>query len=279
MNQILRTIGKFWFPALCIIVALVLLISGFTGDQATRQNNLALFGTLAILLIGIVSVFFLLDMLKKSVVWGLTGVFIVGSVYFAYNNVKTIDSELKLTAKRNLVKAQMIQRLKDVRTAELAYLEMNGVYTKNWSELKNFIKSGKMMTVKDIGELPDSILNESQAIELGLYQSRPAGMTDQQIKDAGLLVKDTIYENALKVLFENEKAMAKRKYPLNLDQFDIAPGTNNERLILNAGSIDVSGGAKRPVFVCEDPKPFDKSVEALKVGSMTEAITNGNWKE
>ena len=278
MNQILKTIGKFWFPALCIVVALVLLIKGFTGDQATRQNDLALFGTLAILVIGIVSVFFLLDILKKPVILALTAFFIVGSVYFAYSNVKTIDSELKLTAKRSMVKAQMIQRLKDVRTAELAYLDVNGVYTKNWTELKNFVKRGKIMTIKTIGSPPDTISN-TQAIELGLYQSRPAGMTDKQIKDAGLLVKDTIYENALKVLFENEKAMSKRKYPLNLDQFEIAPGTNNERLILNVGSIDVSGGAKRPVFVCQDPKPFDKSAEALKVGSMTEAITNGNWKE
>ena len=45
---------------------------------------------------------------------------------------------------------------------------------------------------------------------------------------------------------------------------------------MNAGFIDVSG-LQKPVFEAVDSEPFAEP--ALKVGSMTEANTNGNWKE
>ncbi len=75
----------------------------------------------------IFSIFFLLDMLKKPAVLILTAVFAIGAIFFGYNNYKTIDQELKYTKEKALVKSQMIQRLKDVRTAELGYLEVNSL--------------------------------------------------------------------------------------------------------------------------------------------------------
>ena len=272
----MRGVGKFWFPAICIIISIVLLVKGFFGDPSMRQSDLALYGTIAILIFGIVSLFFLLDLVKKPVVWVLSIFFLLGAAFFGYSNFQTINEELVLTKKKNLIKAKMIQRLKDVRTAEIAFQETNGVFTKNWVSLKSFVRSGKIATVKNIGAIPDT-LTASQCEELGLFVSRPAGMSDAQIIKAGLIVRDTIYENALQVLFENEKSMSKRKFPLDLDHFDIAPGTTDTQLKLEAGQIEVSGGVKRNVFACYDPEPF--SGTPLKVGSMTEAMTNGNWKE
>ncbi len=45
---------------------------------------------------------------------------------------------------------------------------------------------------------------------------------------------------------------------------------------MDSDSIEVSGGIVRPVFEVYDPKPF---AEQYKVGSLTEATTNGNWNE
>jgi len=278
MNQVLDKIGKFWFPAICIIVGCGLLYSGFMQGDDVRQSNLALAGTLAIILIGVLSALFLLDILPKTVVMILTVLFAGGAIFFATKNVETVSDELAYITKKNEIKAMMIQRMKDVRTAEVAYLEANGHYTSNWNTLKDFVKNGKISTVKRIGEIPDSIdggLNE--ALALGLIQSRPAGMTDEQIKSKGIIVLDTIFESAQKVLFESEKSMAKRKFPLDLDNLQIAPGTKDVVLKLQADSISVSGGIMRPVFVCEDTKPFTK--DTMRVGSLSEAITNGNWKE
>jgi len=278
MNQILNTIGKFWFPALCIIAGTFLLVTGFFSGEDVRQSDLALAGTLAILFIGILSALFLLDILPRVAVLVLAVVFSGGAIFFAVKNVETVDKELKYITKKNLIKSQMIQRMKDVRTAELAYLDVHGTYTSSWDELKNFVKNGKISTVKRIGSLPDSINGGiSEAMALGLVQSRPPGMTDEQIKSKGIIVLDTIYESAQKVLFESAKSMAKRKHPLNIDQFQIAPGTEDVVLRLQADSISVSGGVMRPVFLCEDTKPFTK--DTMRVGSLSEAITNGNWKE
>ena len=278
MNQQLKFIGKFWFPALCILVGILLLYLGFGQGDDMKQSNLALAGTLSILFIGILSALFLLDILPKTVVMVLALLFTGGAVFFGMKNVETVDNELKYIAKKNLIKSQMIQRMKDVRTAELAYLDVHGVYTGNWNELKDFVKNGKISTVKQIGEIPDSIDGGiDEALAMGIVQTRPAGMSDKQIKDSGILVLDTIYENAQKVLFESPKALKKRKHPLDLDKLDIAPGTDDVVLILKADSISVSGGVMRPVFLCEDAKPFAE--DTLKVGSLNQAITNGNWKE
>lgn len=280
MEDIVKRIGKFWFPALCIIAGFALLKMGWTNeDERLRQNAMALAGTVAIIVIGIFSLLYILDIIKRPIGVVLSILFAIGAVYFGYQNYNTIDSELKYVKAKELDYKMTVQKLKDIRTAQIAFKDQTGRFTKDWGELKQFIMGGKIPTIKKFGSLPDSVTTEAQALELGLIQSRPAGMSDEEIIAQGLLVRDTVYENAKAVLFENEKAMSKRLFPLDIEKLQYTPGDGNVEFLLNAGFVDVSGGIKKPVFLVEDPEPFHKDDEALKVGSMTEVKTNGNWKE
>ena len=60
----------------------------------------------------------------------------VGLSYFLYSRIKfAIDEEKRIVAHEQIV----INKLSMIRTAELAYLAVNGEYTSNWDSLANFI--------------------------------------------------------------------------------------------------------------------------------------------
>ena len=56
---------------------------------------------------------------------------------------------------------EIIARLIDIRTAQLAFRDQNaGQYTDNFDELINFVKNGQMPFVKKVGELSDKQLED-----------------------------------------------------------------------------------------------------------------------
>ena len=132
-----------------------------------------------------------------------------------------------------------------------------------------------MAIVNATGEIPDSLINgeqisESLAIELGL------------------ITRDTTYILAKESVFDAAYLNSRQqRFPLNIDMLKNVPHTNLEYNI-EAGQIEkgnvivqvfeISTNYKT-VFTGLDAKNKSYELDALlKVGSMTEASLNGNWK-
>lgn len=145
---------------------------------------------------------------------------------------------------------EVIQKLKEIRTAQMAYKEVKGSFAKNFDDLLYVIKNEKLMLVKVVGN-PDD--------------------TTQVIR------RDTLYVPVRDSLF----APAYR-----VDSLPYIPFGNGEKFSIDAGEIE-RGKVRVQVFEVRasneiilnglDEKYYDKK-KGLQVGSMTEPIYTGNFE-
>jgi hypothetical protein len=198
---------------------------------------------------------------------------IVALGYFIY---QSIDEPIKFERNKKKRYNATIQRLKDIRTAELAYLAVNGQFTADWDSLINFVKHDSIPMVKAIGSVPDS-LTEAEAIKLGIVS------------------RDTSYIGTLDSLYADG---------YQIDSLPYVPYTNGEKFVLGAKILEVgskvnSTTLKVPVFEAKvlnrvllkglneqlrinlDDELFkmDK-YPGLKVGSLETNVNHaGNWEK
>lgn len=251
MDNIKQSFGKFLFPGVLSIVGLILLIVGISGDQ----SSLFIFAGFGVLVVGIVSLLYSLGKVSKTIHLTVTLVMVIGSIFLAYSDYSTVKKDIDFVVNKKAVYAKVIQNLKDIRDVQVAHKKLNGTYIATFDSLHRFLDEGQLPIIKAIGSVPDT-LSEEEAIEMGIVR------------------RDTLYEPVLNSLFLNNKAKADRKFPFVKDSLEFAPGSG-VKFYMNAGFIN-QGGVKTPVFEAKDLKPFDVT-DTLKVGSMTETSTTGNW--
>ena len=73
----------------------------------------------------------------------LTIVFGVVSLGLAYFLYYSINSSIEATQKIERHEARIIEQLKMIREAELAYQAVNGQYTSDWNKLISFVDTGR----------------------------------------------------------------------------------------------------------------------------------------
>lgn len=192
--------------------------------------------------------------------------------YFIFNN---INNQIKFNKQAKERIAENVQKLKDLRQLQIKYKQAKGEFADNFEKLNYFLQYEQMAIVNATGEIPDSLINgeqisESLAIELGL------------------ITRDTTYILAKESVFDMAYLNSRQqRFPLNIDMLKNVPHTNLEYNI-EAGQIEkgnvivqvfeISTNYKT-VFTGLDAKNKSYELDALlKVGSMTEASLNGNWK-
>ena len=75
--------------------------------------------------------------------------------YFTYESVM---EPIRFKKEKKYRYSQVIQRLKDIRKAELAYKEVNQEFTGSFDTLISFVKNDSMPIVRAIGRIPDELL-------------------------------------------------------------------------------------------------------------------------
>ena len=79
---------------------------------------------------------------------------IIALVYLIYSSIMKPVNFNKQKERREAV---AIQRLKDIRTLQVAYKSVNGKFVSTIDSLKNFYENGKMAVVMQIGSADDSV--------------------------------------------------------------------------------------------------------------------------
>ena len=251
MDDIKQSFGKFLFPGVLTITGLVLIIIGAAGDQ----SGLFLFASIGVLVVGIVSLLYVLGKVSKTIHLAVTALMILGSIFMSYSDYAVVKKDIDFVTTKKVVYAKVIQRLKDIRTVQVAHKKLNGSYIATFDSLSTFLNNGTVPIITAIGSVPDT-LTEEEAVAMGIVR------------------RDTIYEPVLKNLFLNDKAQEDRKFPFVLDSMKYAPVSGVE-FGMNASFINRSG-IKTPVFEAKDLAPYDVT-DTLKVGSLVEPSVNGNW--
>ena len=194
------------------------------------------------------------------------------SIFFASQIYSSINGPIKFNQVKNDRYTKVIDRLKDIRSAQIAHKDVNGFYANNFDSLVSFIDNG-IFTV--IEKRDSSYLEYNRTYRIDMLK-------EVEIVDTlGFVsVKDSLFGNN-----ESYKMMA--KVPIN--------GTDSE-FSIKADIID-KNGYQVPVFevkVKKDIVLFDQNKDLLDqenkvvsvdgvngpeiiLGSMTDVSTSGNW--
>ena len=198
----------------------------------------------------------------------LLAVVVVALAIVVYRQITIPLQFQKEVATRSAV---VIDRIKDIRTAERAYKQKNDIYTSDFDSLINFVLNDSLTYLRAFGSADDSV-----AVAQGLVKT-------EEFKVA---VIDTIFG-------------AKKMTPEMVKEMRYIPFTDKQEYYLEAGALDTESGVTVQVFECRAPfKAFlsDLSTQELinliderentykdypgiKVGSMTSATNDaGNWE-
>lgn len=182
-------------------------------------------------------------------------------VYLLYESVmRPVRFNKEVTKRSDAV----IQNLKDIRSAQLIYKNINANYTGSFDTLVNFLKEGEIAVVKMVPDPEDTTFTRT--------------------------IRDTLgYIPVIDSLFGNRKNF-------DVNQLRYIPFTENELFKMDAGIIE-KGGVDVNVFevkvhyetflnglneqmvinLVASREQIEK-YPGLKVGSMEEASTDGNWE-
>jgi len=174
-------------------------------------------------------------------------VYLLKPVYF--NREKAFRSE------------KVIQRLKDVREAQILYKTVYNSYAGDFETLLNFLKNDSIPVVEAYGDVPDS-LTEEQALKMGI-------ITRQK-----------------KYLPARDEIVKKIVNPI--DSIPYIPFAQGEMFSLQSDSIFISP-SNFPVFeATAQNKQYLKGMnykdrglksnDVIKVGSLKTLSLDGNWE-
>jgi hypothetical protein len=242
---------KYVFPVIVTGLGLFMVING----KMTEQNGAYIIGSFSILLAGLISFVAALVQLSKTLRMAISIGMTLLIAYLTYADYMSIKVPIEFQAKKEKRYAHVIQRLKDIRTAQLAYKAKYQKYANNVDSLVFFVKTDSLPFVKAIGEVPDT-------------------MSLEDALKAGIVMRDTNYVLVMDTLFNDLKD--ERAHLFHADSFTVVPFTSGVRFKMEAGMVERSG-IKVPVFMAMDAKPFDPR-DPMQVGSMTDPKTNGNWE-
>lgn len=228
--------------------------------SSSGQNQVFLIAGISILIAGAITLLNALGKISNKIAMGIAAVLLLLSGYLSYANYHSIDEPIQFMRKKQMIYAEVIQSLKDLRQAELTYKKENKVFCGSMDTLINFLQNDSVHMVKMYGNVPDT-LTEAEALEQGIIR------------------RDTTLHPAMEITF-NEEYLKTRdpKHPLNVETLRYVPHSNNIEFSIQAGEITRLSGAKVQVFEIIDAAPFDET-DVMKVGSMIDPSTSGNWKE
>ena len=193
--------------------------------------------------------------------------------YFVYNSV---DSEVVFNEQAKERISENVQKLKDLRTLQIAFKKEKNVFANDFPTLLGFLMNDSLQIIKSEGETPDSMINGKQ-------------LTDIRALELGLIKRDTFYVSAKNSIFDETYLNTRdENFTLDINTISKIPFTdldyNIEASEIEKGKVAVQvfeiSASYRNVLIGLDAENKKYALDnLLKVGSMTEASLNGNWGE
>ncbi|MEA3477364.1 MAG: hypothetical protein U9R60_04235 [Bacteroidota bacterium] len=198
----------------------------------------------------------------KSLIFKISlGILIIVLAYFVY---ESIMQPLRFNKKKEIRDTEVIQRLKDIRATQLVYKRVYNVYAADLDTLIDFLKNGEIAVVNIIADPEDTTFTRTISDTIGyinvgdsLFKYRSASLIDslKYIPFSGgqffTLDASKVKKGGLQVAVFEASAMFKT-YLSGLDNQSVV------NLIKSKEDMDHFPG--------------------LKVGSMLEPSTDGNWE-
>jgi hypothetical protein len=202
----------------------------------------------------------------------ITYVLYLLSIILVFQIYNSIDAPIEFNKVKNERYQKVIERLKDIRNAQVAFKSVNGIYSDNFDSLVNFIETGQFTIIE---KRDSSYMQYDRVYRIDMLRE--------------VIVVDTLgFVSVKDSLFKNDNRYKDLALvPIN--------GTD-EKFSIKADIID-KNGYNVPVFevkVSKDIILFDQNKDllmqeketvsvdgvngpALVLGSLEDVSTNGNW--
>ena len=233
-----------------------------------------------------------MNKIVKIIVELLLAVVAVGCVYGIYRSIMKPVNFKKEQARRQEV---AVQRLKDIRTLEVAFKGVNSRYTADIDSLINFYNTGKMDIVMQVGSKDDSLAWENTERVKKAFKKLSKDELNQKFME--------LYRQGEKLVFSISTPIAVKDTLFNgrpdfcIDSLRYIPFSGKQPVEMDAIVKTVSG-VQVPLFEARMPwkallKGMDNQLrinldaeakdqnryEGLQVGSVTAPNNNaGNWE-
>lgn len=279
---------KYIFPIILILFGLILVIKGVKPDTETgiSQTQGFLYGGLSIFAMGIITLLYMMEIIGRIVHIALSGILLIVTVVLfilTVNSVEETIAQIELKEETdNLVKQSLI----DIADMQIAYRNKYGVFAKDFKTLKFFLEKDSVMDILTSGQVPDSQISDPEERQILIDKLGYSKTDDKQFESyeeneaiiLGYLKKDTIYHPVMEVLFTGDDAMKhadERAFLFDINNLQYVPMQENVEFVMRADTLDDGTW----VFEAKDPSPYDPfhTKDTLKVGSMKEPKTSGNW--
>jgi hypothetical protein len=188
----------------------------------------------------------------------LSLVFFAVAAFLGYLLWKGVDDVVEQEKRVALLEAATIEKLELLRDAQLAYQAANGKYASTWDSLRMFIDNGTIW-----------IIQRTETTKLLDYGAEEINVRFDTLGSVSVL--DSLFS-------------AEKHPDLKMDLLPVVPGSGGKQFEFFADKIEKTGGYKVSVFEIRDPSPINpirkanNNEKALRVGSRTDASTEGNWK-
>lgn len=185
-------------------------------------------------------------------------------IFLVYKIYESIMQPVRFNRDRNERTEQVIQSLKDIRSAQVAYRSIHGTFTNSFDTLMQFISTGEIPVVRMIPDPTDTTFTRSIRDTIGYIR-----------------VQDSLFSN---------------RQNFDVTSFPLIPFSSGDTFALDAGQIERSkimidvfeASALNSQFLKEldqqlvsnysDMLESTERYPGLKVGSMSEATLDGNWE-
>jgi hypothetical protein len=216
--------------------------------------------------------FVIVKFLPLKLRWVASLALLLLAVFLGYKIWDGVTGPIKFNKQKVVRFAKVINNLKIIRDAEVAYYEVTGNYTASEDTLISFIDTAQRAII----EFRDTV-----------YKVNKGTKWQPVMVDVEKRVKDTIAYEAILVQFKD------RNYK---EMFNV-PGVPNKKFDVQVSTVEKIAGLQVPVFEAKTGKEdilkgLDRSLvkqeleavtadqikgEFVSVGSLTEVTTGGNW--
>tara|TARA_B100000900_G_scaffold416222_1_gene450232 strand:- start:7686 stop:8336 length:651 start_codon:yes stop_codon:yes gene_type:complete len=188
------------------------------------------------------------------------------------------EMEFKEKAKIRIDKN--IQKLEDIKQAQIHFKQKYNRYAENADILLNFLLNESIIITKTVGEIPDSLMSEygfAKADSIAAMRKYISRIPDTI--SANLVVFDSAYLSKRNIL-----------YPLDIANLFKIPETKKQYNIATDELAPYGGQIVQVLEISSNYKTILKGLDyknythlyppddLLKIGSLTEVSLNGNWK-
>ena len=214
-------------------------------------------------------------------------------VLLAWLTVKSVQKPVEFKKEVAARSQVAIQRLKDIRTLQVAYKSVNGKFTSTVDSLADFYNNGKMGIVMQVGSMDDSLAVAHTEKIKKASRKKMTGEDFLKLYEAG--DKDLVFSVETKIPVKDTLFNGRDNFIV--DSLKYIPFSGGQEVLMEAVVKTVSG-VPVPLFEAKMPyrallKGMDNQLrinldaekrdqnryEGLQVGSVTAPNNNaGNWE-